>query len=77
MVNSDDLEHLLGPRPFRSTELRNIDRFRDGFQKTVVEAETLLQDSDPAEEDPPTSGQTEEAPAAEDPVRRKGRIVAT
>ena len=33
VVNSDDLEHILGPRPFKSAELRNIDKFRDGFKK--------------------------------------------
>ena len=33
VVNSDALEAILGPRPFKSTELRNIDKFRDGFQK--------------------------------------------
>ena len=32
-MNSDDLEEILGPRPFKSTELRNIDKFRQGFQK--------------------------------------------
>ena len=33
MVNSDDLEEILGPRPFKSAELRNIDKFREGFVK--------------------------------------------
>ena len=31
VVNSADLEGILGPRPWRSNELRNIDKFRDGF----------------------------------------------
>ena len=35
MVNSDDLTQILGERPFRSAELRNIDKFRDGFQKKI------------------------------------------
>ncbi len=36
-MNSADLEGILGPRPWRSTELRNIDKFRDGFgQKPAV-----------------------------------------
>ncbi|KAK9805904.1 hypothetical protein WJX73_003524 [Symbiochloris irregularis] len=34
VVNVDDLEEILGPRPFRSAELRNIDKFREGFRKT-------------------------------------------
>jgi AFG3 family protein len=31
VVNSDDLEEILGPRPFVSAELRNIDKFKAGF----------------------------------------------
>lgn len=31
VLNSDELERILGERPFRSQELRNIDRFRKGF----------------------------------------------
>ncbi len=30
---AEDLEALLGPRPYRSNELRNIDKFREGFNK--------------------------------------------
>lgn len=30
---AEDLETLLGPRPYRSNELRNIDKFREGFNK--------------------------------------------
>ena len=33
VVNAEDLECILGPRPFRSAELRNIDKFRDGFNR--------------------------------------------
>jgi AFG3 family protein len=33
VVNSDDLEEILGPRPFSSAELRNIDKFKAGFKK--------------------------------------------
>lgn len=40
MVNSADLEGILGPRPWRSTELRNIDKFRDGFGQARVPAAT-------------------------------------
>lgn len=32
-MNSDALVEILGPRPFKSSELRNIDKFRDGFKK--------------------------------------------
>ena len=38
VVNSADLTEILGERPFRSAELRNIDKFRDGFQKKLGEA---------------------------------------
>ncbi|KAK9810016.1 hypothetical protein WJX72_003395 [[Myrmecia] bisecta] len=38
VVNSQDLEHVLGPRPFQSPELRNIDKFRDGFAKAQAAA---------------------------------------
>lgn len=40
VVNSIDLEGILGPRPWRSNELRNIDKFREGFGKarSVTEA---------------------------------------
>ena len=33
---AEELESLLGPRPYRSNELRNIDKFRDGFNKTPL-----------------------------------------
>ena len=32
VVNSDDLTEILGPRPFTSAELRNIDKFKAGFK---------------------------------------------
>ena len=35
VVNAEDLEGILGPRPFRSAEMRNIDKFRDGFTKRL------------------------------------------
>jgi hypothetical protein len=40
-VNSDALEEILGPRPFQSAELRNIDKYRDGFRKEAAEGITL------------------------------------
>ena len=36
VVNSDDLEEILGPRPFKSVEMRNIDKFREGFAKEAA-----------------------------------------
>eukprot|EP01024_Parvocaulis_polyphysoides_P057283 TRINITY_DN6086_c0_g1_i3.p1 TRINITY_DN6086_c0_g1~~TRINITY_DN6086_c0_g1_i3.p1 ORF type:complete len:797 (-),score=139.82 TRINITY_DN6086_c0_g1_i3:767-3157(-) len=30
-LSTDELEEILGPRPFQPTALRNIDKFRDGF----------------------------------------------
>ena len=51
VVNAEDLEAILGPRPFRSTELRNIDKFRDGFKKQD------LVDSPQAAPTPSNSGQ--------------------
>ena len=33
VVNSDALVEILGPRPFQSSEIRNIDKYRDGFKK--------------------------------------------
>ena len=35
VVNLDDLHELLGKRPFESTELRNIDRFRGELQRAA------------------------------------------
>ena len=31
VVSSEDLTRILGPRPFSSPELRNIDKFKRGF----------------------------------------------
>jgi len=39
VVNSDDLVEILGPRPFQSAEVRNIDMFRDGFKRKQEDAE--------------------------------------
>lgn len=36
--SAEDLESLLGQRPYRSTELRNIDKFKDGFNKDAAAA---------------------------------------
>lgn len=32
MLSFDDVERILGERPFTSTEMRNIDRLRHGFK---------------------------------------------
>jgi AFG3 family protein len=32
VLGTEELETLLGPRPYRSAELRNIDKFKDGFK---------------------------------------------
>ena len=33
VVNVDDLTEILGKRPYTTVESRNIDKFRDGFDK--------------------------------------------
>lgn len=37
VLGLDELEAILGARPFQNKELRNIDRFRDGFGAPVEE----------------------------------------
>lgn len=39
MVNVDDLQEILGKRPYTTVESRNIDKFRDGFDKVAQEVE--------------------------------------
>eukprot|EP00884_Botryococcus_braunii_P009436 jgi/Botrbrau1/18494/Bobra.0072s0073.1 len=80
VVNSDDLEAILGPRPFRSTELRNIDRFREGFQKNSAEAldqSSSAAESEGTDDTPGTNGSIEDDPGLEQPRHVRGRIVAT
>lgn len=80
VVNSDDLEVILGPRPFRSTELRNIDRFREGFQKggeQSLEEGTGASQEEPTDEEPGGDGPLADDPALEQPQHVQGRIVAT
>ncbi|EIE26613.1 ATP-dependent metallopeptidase Hfl [Coccomyxa subellipsoidea C-169] len=45
VVNSEDLTEILGERPYRSAELRNIDKFRDGFAKKIEDAATVVKDA--------------------------------
>lgn len=35
VVNVDDLTQILGKRPYTTVESRNIDKFRDGFDKAT------------------------------------------
>jgi AFG3 family protein len=42
VVNSEDLTAIMGERPFRSAELRNIDKFRDGFAKKIEDAASAV-----------------------------------
>ena len=45
VVNSADLTEILGDRPYRAAEMRNIDKFRDGFAKKVTQAATAVADA--------------------------------
>ncbi|KAL3140183.1 ATP-dependent zinc metalloprotease FTSH 10, mitochondrial [Trebouxia sp. C0009 RCD-2024] len=40
VVNVDDLTSILGARPYTTAESRNIDKFRDGFDKPAVPVDT-------------------------------------
>ena len=55
VVNSDDLEEILGPRPFVSAELRNIDKFKAGFKGSAAAGagtgDTPTADDAPADDD--------------------------
>jgi AFG3 family protein len=83
VVNTDDLEAILGPRPFKSAELRNIDRFREGFQRDGAK---VAEDTVPVDEEPEMKDETPESGeggssggghAEEQPQHVRGRIVAT
>ena len=39
VVNVDDLTNILGARPYTTAESRNIDKYRDGFDKPAVPVE--------------------------------------
>lgn len=57
VVNAGDLEAVLGPRPFSSPELRNIDKFRDGFGGSKEAAGGVEEgESGAATADPPPGG---------------------
>ena len=40
MVNVDDLNDILGARPYTTVESRNIDKFRHGFDKPAAPVDT-------------------------------------
>ena len=40
VVNVDDLNDILGARPYTTAESRNIDKYRDGFDKPAVPVDT-------------------------------------
>jgi len=65
VLTLEDIERVLGPRPYKTEELRNVDRFRSGFDpsmrlpaqnETDEEKETPEEDTSPADEQPPSSG---------------------
>lgn len=64
MIGLDDVEQLLGRRPFESRELRNIDRFRHGADAAAIKAGLLPGDGAAAGEqeggDGPGAGEQEE-----------------
>ncbi|GLI61270.1 hypothetical protein VaNZ11_003589, partial [Volvox africanus] len=56
VLNLDDVERLLGKRPFMCQELRNIDRFRHGSgaskaQELVTGEKTMETETGPGEEE--------------------------
>eukprot|EP01024_Parvocaulis_polyphysoides_P019178 TRINITY_DN1864_c0_g1_i5.p2 TRINITY_DN1864_c0_g1~~TRINITY_DN1864_c0_g1_i5.p2 ORF type:complete len:187 (-),score=47.43 TRINITY_DN1864_c0_g1_i5:294-854(-) len=60
VIGAEQLEEILGPRPFKSQALRNIDKFRDGFkqdkEQPTLESETgeppvELQESEEQQQD--------------------------
>ena len=57
VLSLEDVEDLLGPRPFQSEELRNIDRYRKGFQ-AAQEAEVSSSSSEGTTNDQSTASPT-------------------
>jgi AFG3 family protein len=55
VVGADDLEAILGPRPFSSAELRNIDKFRDGFAGGDKDKDTAAEEASEGAPVPPPS----------------------
>lgn len=83
VVVSSDLEGILGKRPYNAAELRNIDKFRDGFggkiaddQPAPEEDESNANDSGDDEGPPPNSGSGTTEPVFKRPIFGGG-VVAT
>eukprot|EP01026_Neomeris_dumetosa_P021676 TRINITY_DN1889_c0_g1_i1.p1 TRINITY_DN1889_c0_g1~~TRINITY_DN1889_c0_g1_i1.p1 ORF type:complete len:847 (-),score=172.02 TRINITY_DN1889_c0_g1_i1:423-2813(-) len=59
VLGAEQLEEILGPRPFKTQALRNIDKFRDGFQQDkeqpTLESETGEQQSPSEDEESDSS----------------------
>lgn len=82
MVNSEDLTKILGERPFRSAELRNIDKFRDGFAKKVEDAAAVMKDALAAGKDAASAAAQEAVKLGQQIGKQgspnlEGKIVAT
>ena len=75
VVNSADLTEILGERPYRAAEMRNIDKFRDGFAKKVTQAAAAVADaaSQAAEDAAKLGNQVGGEPGAD----LEGKVVAT
>lgn len=81
VVVSADLEGILGKRPYNAAELRNIDKFRDGFGGKIADDTPPLDD-----ESSPDSGDDEEgsqppSPGTAEPIFKRpifgGGVIAT
>jgi AFG3 family protein len=72
VVGTEALERILGRRPFHSEEMRNIDKFRDGFVKTVAaaapDAASPAGGAAPGDGVEPAQSSTAEAAATEQPA---------
>lgn len=75
VVSSADLTDILGERPYHTTEMRNIDKFRDGFAKNVTKAAAAVADAaSQAAEDAAKLGKQV---SGESDADLEGKVVAT
>ena len=75
VVSSEDLTEILGERPYHAAEMRNIDKFRDGFAKKVGQAADAVADAaSQAAEDAAKLGKRVRGEAETD---SEGKVVAT
>lgn len=75
VVSSADLTDILGERPFHAAEMRNIDKFRDGFAKKVTQAAAVITDAaSQAAEDAAKLGKQV---SGESDADLEGKVVAT